>query len=409
MSPLRPRFVARCVSPALLATALAAPTWSAGEATTGGAVTESVADVTADPVAAFKAAVADYKAEMRKFEALGAEFQTADEARREAINKEVTTLVAATQPKVDAMVDAALQAYQAAPEADSEVTDVLTSVVRHQMVGRGARGGGGDQYEAALPTLTALVEGGNKLKELPVWGVLAAIATGDFDAADRFAAAAKKAGSLAHDPGEDEPTQNVWSTALDFMSRKDSLRKQWDAEAKVRAAEAAADDLPRVKLTTSKGEIVIELFENEAPTATANFVTLAKKGFYDGVVFHRVLPQFMAQGGDPTGKGSGGPGYSIACECDRKDARKHFRGTLSMAHAGKNTGGSQFFLTFLPTAHLDGGHTVFGRVIEGWDVLGQLQRIDPDSRGGAQPDKIVKAEVLRDRGHGYEFKKLPGR
>jgi cyclophilin family peptidyl-prolyl cis-trans isomerase len=367
------------------------------------------ADAAKQESEAFYAAVADYKKSMREFETLGAEFVSAEDGRRSAINEQVMALVAATQPKVKTMVDAALKAYQAAPEADPKVTDVLLSVVRHKVVGRGAAGGGGDDYEAALPLITALVEGGNKTPELPIWGALCAIVTNDFEAADKFATLATKAGSKAHEPADDEPSQNVWGLALDFLSRKDSLRKRWEAEAKIRAAEAKTDDLPRVKLSTSKGDIVIELFENEAPIATANFLTLVKKGFYNGVVFHRVLPQFMAQGGDPTGSGSGGPGYSIACECSSKDARKHFRGTLSMAHAGKNTGGSQFFLTFVPTLHLDGAHTAFGRVVEGFEVLGELQRIDPSQRSGAKPDKIVKAEVLRDRGHSYEFKKLPGR
>ncbi|MEN1681222.1 MAG: peptidylprolyl isomerase [Planctomycetota bacterium] len=172
--------------------------------------------------------------------------------------------------------------------------------------------------------------------------------------------------------------------------------------------------MPRVKLTTSKGVIVLELFENEAPNAVGNFVSLVKDGYYDGLIFHRVLPRFMAQGGCPEGSGTGGPGYSIPCECWETNHRKHFRGSLSMAHAGRDTGGSQFFLTFVPTRHLDpnpregSGHTVFGRVIEGMSVLADLQRINPGQRG-VNPDRIVKAEVLRDRGHSYDYKKLPGR
>jgi cyclophilin family peptidyl-prolyl cis-trans isomerase len=114
----------------------------------------------------------------------------------------------------------------------------------------------------------------------------------------------------------------------------------------------------------------------------------------------------MAQGGDPTGTGSGGPGYEIYCECEKPGARQHFRGTLSMAHAGKDTGGSQFFLTFRPTTHLNGRHTAFGRVIEGMDVLAKLHRIDPDRPASAKPDKIVKAEVVRKRDHQYEPTKV---
>ena len=146
----------------------------------------------------------------------------------------------------------------------------------------------------------------------------------------------------------------------------------------------------RVKLSTTRGDIVIELFENEAPQAVANFLTLVKDGFYDGVVFHRVLPGFMAQGGDPTGTGSGGPGYSIKCECYQPNYRRHFRGSLSMAHAGRDTGGSQFFLTFVPTSFLDGKHTVFGRVIEGMDVAAGLKRL-------AQGDVGVDVPVTADR------------
>src|SRR5690606_33365249 len=134
---------------------------------------------------------------------------------------------------------------------------------------------------------------------------------------------------------------------------------------------------PRVKIETNKGTIVVELFENEAPQTVGNFVNLVEKGFYNDTVFHRVLPNFMAQGGDPKGTGTGGPDYHIYCECYEPDHRKHFRGTLSISHARRDTGGSQFYLTFAPTAHLNGRHTAFGRVIQGMDVLAKLQRIDP--------------------------------
>ncbi len=176
-----------------------------------------------------------------------------------------------------------------------------------------------------------------------------------------------------------------------------NYKESWAKEKAIRDAEAKADDLPRVLLKTNKGDIVIELFENQAPNAVANFISLVKKGFYNGLSFHRVLAGFMAQGGDPKGDGTGGPGYTIACECYRPDHRLHFRGTLSMAHAGRDTGGSQFFLTFVPTPHLDGKHTAFGRVVEGMDVLAKLQRRDPGDPEAPRPDKIVEAKVLRKR------------
>ncbi len=179
------------------------------------------------------------------------------------------------------------------------------------------------------------------------------------------------------------------------------------AEMAKREAEAKADDLPRVKITTTKGDVVVELFENEAPNTVANFISLVEKGFYDGTPFHRVIGGFMAQGGDPTGTGTSGPGYAIECEVGKPGARKHFLGTLSMAHAGPNTGGSQFFLTFRPTEHLDGKHTVFGRIVEGFDVLPKITRTEGDMASGAPPDKIVKAVVVRKRNHPYEPQTLP--
>ena len=187
-------------------------------------------------------------------------------------------------------------------------------------------------------------------------------------------------------------------------------RPKVEAEMAARKADAEADDRPRVTITTSKGDIVVELFENEAPNTVANFISLVEKGFYDGTPFHRVIGGFMAQGGDPTGTGAGGPGHVIDCECELPGARKHFLGTLSMAHAGKNTGGSQFFLTFRPTEHLDGRHTVFGRVIQGFDVLPKLtrtQRQDGQTVPGIELDTIVKAKVLRKRDHAYEPKTSP--
>ena len=126
-------------------------------------------------------------------------------------------------------------------------------------------------------------------------------------------------------------------------------------------------------IETDKGNIVLELFENDAPNTVANFVKLINKGYYNGLKFHRVIPNFMIQGGCPVGNGTGGPGYTIKCEIN---PHKHLTGTLSMAHAGKDTGGSQFFITHSPQPHLDGVHTVFGQVIEGMDVVNTIRQGD---------------------------------
>ena len=126
-------------------------------------------------------------------------------------------------------------------------------------------------------------------------------------------------------------------------------------------------------IESKKGNIVLELFEKDAPNTVANFVKLINKGYYNGLKFHRVIPNFMIQGGCPVGNGTGGPGYAIKCEIN---PRKHLAGTLSMAHAGKDTGGSQFFITHSPQPHLDGVHTVFGQVIEGMDVVNAIRQGD---------------------------------
>jgi cyclophilin family peptidyl-prolyl cis-trans isomerase len=169
---------------------------------------------------------------------------------------------------------------------------------------------------------------------------------------------------------------------------------------------SAAEPNPQVLFKTSKGDVLIELYEDEAPNTVANFVNLVEKKFYDGVKFHRVIKGFMAQGGDPTGTGAGGPGHVIDCECALPNARRHQRGSLSMAHRGKNTGGSQFFLCFVPTAHLDGKHTVFGQVVEGMENVDNLQERDPQAGGPA--DTIVSATVVRKRNHDYKPKTNPG-
>ncbi len=185
----------------------------------------------------------------------------------------------------------------------------------------------------------------------------------------------------------------------------ESYLEMWPLEQVLRSNQDAADDLPRVELITSRGRIVLELFEVEAPNTVANFISLVEAGFYDESKFHRVEANFMAQGGDPNTRpdgqgapGQGGPGYRILDEHTREGARNHFAGSLSMANTGKpHSGGSQFFLTHEPTPHLNGKHTVFGRILEGLDV----------ARGLKINDILESATVLRKRDHEYSPSTLP--
>lgn len=141
------------------------------------------------------------------------------------------------------------------------------------------------------------------------------------------------------------------------------------------------------EIITEKGTMKVEFYDQDAPNTVKNFIDLSKKGFYDGLTFHRVIPNFVIQGGCPNGTGAGGPGYSIDCEL-KGDNQHHERGVLSMAHAGRNTGGSQFFICHSRdnTAHLDRNHTCFGKVVEGLDVIDEIKA----------GDKIEKITVSED-------------
>lgn len=140
-------------------------------------------------------------------------------------------------------------------------------------------------------------------------------------------------------------------------------------------------------IKTNKGDMTVEFYAEDAPNTVANFVKLAKDGYYDGLTWHRVIPDFVIQGGCPKGTGTGGPGYQIDCELDG-DNQYHDRGVLSMAHAGRNTGGSQFFVCHsrTNTSHLDRNHTCFGKVIEGLDVIDEIR----------EGDSIDKIEIIEE-------------
>ncbi len=189
-----------------------------------------------------------------------------------------------------------------------------------------------------------------------------------------------------------------------------TLKTLWKEELDAQKKDALAK-LPRVQMKTTKGTIVLELFEDQAPDTVGNFISLVEAKYYDGKTFHRVINHFMAQAGAYTEAQEYKPvGYFIYDEFNRPDARSHFRGSLSMAKGVEpNTGNSQFFINFVPTPGLNGLHTVFGRVISGWDALDQLNRNrKTDSEGtedaieGALDDKIISVRVIRKRDHEYK-------
>ena len=156
-----------------------------------------------------------------------------------------------------------------------------------------------------------------------------------------------------------------------------------------------SEKLPKIQIQTERGNMTIEMFEDEAPNTVANMISLIQKGYYNGLNFHRVIPDFMIQGGCPHGTGTGGPGYDFDDEC-APDRRHDSAGVLSMANSGPGTNGSQFFITHGPTPHLDGKHTVFGKVTEGQEVVDEIK----------QGDVMQTVVVLQKRDHVYEVEKL---
>jgi len=309
------------------------------------------------------------------------EFQSASVDERKGLSLKYGELANRGKELIPKLRTVAQVAYAEAPNKDKDVVGILLGMTASYLYE--------DDYTAAQKLTELLLENGCKEQGLNNMAGIAAYCTHNFENAEKLLKAANDSGEL------DQSGQM-------YLKDLEKTKKLWAAEHAIQGAEAKADDLPRVKFETSKGVIVVELFENEAPQTVGNFINLVEKKFYDGLTFHRVLPNFMAQGGCPEGAGTGGPGYNIFCECEKENHRSHFSGSLSMAHAGKNTGGSQFYITFRPTPHLDGRHTVFGRVLEGMDVLPKLQRIDPSRGGGPPPDQIVKAIVVRKRDHKYE-------
>ncbi|MDR0522705.1 MAG: peptidylprolyl isomerase [Planctomycetaceae bacterium] len=353
----------------------------------------------------------------KKLTAMKVENQNAAQSRQNEIQSEYPKLYKQGLEVHKKLLHLGLDAHDEAPNRNPFVSNLVYSTIWYEF--------SRENYEETVRIFKRLSVKGIDEKGagvLRAYAGLAAMLTMNYADAEAWLKTAKERGDLESAwkemSGTAKGKEQVESLRR-FLTMMPQAKEAWTKEEAIRKAETeagekdAAKKLPRVELTTSKGKIVLELFENEAPNTVANFISLVEKGFYNGVVFHRVLPVFMAQGGDPTGTGRGGPGYSFDDECGAKfpNFRQHFRGSISMANAGPNTNGSQFFLTFVPTSFLDGRHTVFGRIAEGMEVLADLQRVDPSDEKSVIPelDKIVEAKVLNKRNHPYEVKKSGNR
>ena len=360
----------------------------------------------------FMDAIAEYRELTKKLTDMKIENQDASPNRRAEIDEQYSRLFRQGLDLHKKAIDLALDAHDETPNRNPAVRDLLYSTVIYDF--------NRENYEESVRTFNRLSASGLDQggEDLYVFAGLAAMLSMSYNEADAWLKTARDSGilerMLSH-WGQTSKGRSLLQTIQTQMNAMPQTKANWAREQDIRRAETVAGErdpakkLPRVELTTSKGKIVLELFENEAPNTVANFISLVEQGYYDGIFFHRVLDNFMAQGGCPEGTGYKGPGYNIDCETGNRypNARKHFRGSISMANGGPNTNGSQFFLTFVPTSHLDGRHTVFGSVVEGFEVLAEIQRVDPSDTTGIIPerDRIVSAKVLNKRNHAYEVRK----
>lgn len=340
----------------------------------------------ADPVAEWNQAVARRLEIFNELQALAKKFK-ATEGRDEKvqIRDEYDGLIREFEVSVyPKMLDLAADIY-AENADDLNAAEIVMQKAFHE-----------DRYEDSNAIAAKLLAADRRSRSIVRVAGFSQFALHNFEEATALLTEAKKNGWLDF----------YQSAYTDYA--KDYI-ELWKAEQAIREAESALEGdeaLPHVAFETERGKIVLELFEDQAPNTVANFVSLIEGGKYDGIAFHRVEPGFVIQGGDPnslddnpSNDGYGGPGYSIKCECYREDARMHFRGSLSMAHSGPDTGGSQFFITHKPTPSLNPqldlekkGHTVFGRVLAGMDVVAAIEK----------GDKITKAVVLQKRPHEYK-------
>ena len=353
--------------------------------------------------AEFDRLFSEWKPFLSELRRLRQEYVTAEAELRPKLAEKYEQMVKRGHSLEAQLVDSAVIACVKEPEENEDLSYFLMGIV--------ATLSGLEEYEEALRMAQILID--NRLGDYSLYyfAAISGYAAGEFELAESHLQVVAK--NRPRMLAKNRPMEGIIAECNANLSYH---KEAWEKEQEIREQEAVDGNLPRVLLVTNKGEMELELFENEAPNTVANFISLVEKGFYDGLTFHRVVPQQMAQGGCPKGDGMGGPSYRIRCECYQPNHRPHFRGSLSMAHRGRNTGGSQFFINFRPARGLDGRHTVFGRVVRGMEVLARLQRRDPKPElmmdpnyedTLPKPDKILEAKVLRKRNHPYDPKVIP--
>lgn len=327
----------------------------------------------------YEATLEEWRGILKTLQQLRVRYNEANISEVNGIKKEWEDAITRGNELIPQLRDDGLAAFVESPNEDNVLTQLLLKLAEDAMEK--------NDFDVVANMTSTMLNSGCTVRSLYNLAGISMFCVHEFEVAKVFLTKAQE-------------LEEISEMAIGDLKDIDSYIEFWNREQEIRTAEAEADNLPRITFKTTRGDIVIELFENEAPGTVGNMVSLVSSGFYDNLKFHRVLPNFMAQGGCPKGDGTGGPGYEILDECDpatHPSRRIHFAGTLSMANQGTpNTGGSQFFITVRPTSFLNNKHTVFGRVIEGLDVVRALQQIDPEKPDpSVTADRILEAVVTR--------------
>ena len=348
----------------------------------------------------FKKALAELRAHLAKLNATVVRFNTGETSEDRKYRKQWNDQIEAGIPLFHAMLQAALAEFKQDPAKNVEIANLLYYVAKQEIEG--------DRPEGMLDIVEALLEFDYPDPELRNFHTVAAFAVNEYDRCYE---------SLKLLVDSQRASEQL---AMMFEKFEDNIAL-WEQELEYRKQDAEGEPLPKVLIKTTKGDIELELFENNAPETVGNFISLVESGFYENQTFHRVMQHFMAQTGCPNGDGTGSAGYTVYGEMNKPNARNFFRGTVGLALATNtqtgqtlpNSGGSQFFFSVLPSYTLNGKYTAFGRITKGLHVLGLLAKIDPDEKKEKKdedkkvmPDEIISIEVLSKRDHEYKPNKV---
>lgn len=331
----------------------------------------------------FDQAIKPWRRLARQMQELRTRFLASNAENRKVVREEYGKVLTDSERVLRELVPVLKKAYAANP-ADPELSELMITLAKLFF--------DGDKFESSLELAEGLIA-----QDSP--------SIGAYDIA----------GQSAHELDRLDDAEKYFRLGLEknalspfgrqLLEELPQRRTLVEAEMARRAADEAKGDLPRMRLHTTRGDIVLELFEDDAPNTVASFLGLVADGFFDDLAFHRVISGFGAMSGSPTSDGQGGPGYETLVENDSAHARPHLRGAVSMVPLTKRTNGSQFFITLRPSRAkgLDGKQTVFGRVIEGMDVATWLHRYDAQEPNSLfEPDRILEATIIRRRGHRYD-------